>query len=110
MMAAPSRTAPTTPPPCPADVADFAAAHQVDASLQPLLEGVRRIFPTAQHIRVWLELDPELRDERHIIYDVTVTGLTPAESVEAHNEWSRELRRHCPGTLTHLFRLLVDLH
>jgi hypothetical protein len=56
----------------PADVLAFAAQHQVQATLDPLLEATRQVFPTARSVRLFLELDPEIRDDRHIVFEVQV--------------------------------------
>jgi hypothetical protein len=64
----------------PADVVAFAAANKVEDCLQPLLEATHRIFPTARFVKVEIDDDPELRDQRHILYNVQVAGLSLEES------------------------------
>jgi hypothetical protein len=93
----------------PADVVAFADRHQVQAYLDPLLEATRRIFPTARWMKVYLEDDPEIRDDWHIIFDVKVPGLNAAEALAAQNRWNRELSRCCPAPLAGIFRLGMDL-
>ena len=56
----------------PEDVRAFAAQHGVEAYLEPLREASARVFPTAVRARVILELDPELRDDRHVTFEIHV--------------------------------------
>src|SRR5262249_22140377 len=66
--------------PFPADVVAFAAANQVEDCLQPLLEATHRLFPTARFVKVQIDDDPEIRDLRHILYNVQVAGLSLDQS------------------------------
>ncbi|HEY7154408.1 MAG TPA: hypothetical protein VH575_10660 [Gemmataceae bacterium] len=93
----------------PADVVAFAVANQVEDCLQPLWEATHRIFPTARFVKVQIDDDPELRDERHILYDVQVAGLSLDESRAARKQWIAELLRICPPERACTLRLLLDL-
>ena len=93
----------------PAEVLAFAAQHNVPLCLQPLLQATRRIFPTANWIKVYVAKDPEIRDHKQIVFDVQVSGLYPPQSREAGNEWNRELIRCCPAPQLWVFVLLLDL-
>src|SRR5215831_15219743 len=79
----------------PADVLAFAAANQVEDCLQPLLEATHRIFPTARFVGVKIDDDQELRDQRHILFDVQVAGLSLEESRTTGRQWNQELFRIC---------------
>lgn len=92
-----------------ADVVAFAVASGVEDCLQPLLESTHRIFPTARFVKVYIDDDPELRDERHILFDVQVGGLSREESRAARKQWIGELLRLCPPERACVFRLLLDL-
>jgi hypothetical protein len=74
-----------------ADVVAFAAAHQAEHSLQPLLEATCRIFPNACFIKVAVEEDPELRDNTQIVFRVQVDGLSLEESQAARRKWHEAL-------------------
>jgi len=88
-----------------ADIWDFATRNKVDAYLDPLLESTRRVFPTAQNIRVFLEDDPEIRDDWHIVFDVRVSQVDVPNFVEAQHRWIDELYLICPAPLVCTFRL-----
>ncbi len=93
----------------PADVLAFAAANGVQDCLQPLLEATHRIFPTARFVKVQIDDDPEIRDDRHILYNVQVAGLSLDQSRAARKEWIQELLRICSPILACIFRLRLDL-
>ena len=56
-----------------------AVRNGVAECLPKLLEATRQIFPTAERIQVYLEDDPEIADDWHIMIDVTVRGLGGAD-------------------------------
>jgi hypothetical protein len=91
----------------PLDVVEFAMRHQVDAFLTPLLEATQRVYPTARHLRVSLELDPELRDDWHIVFEVEVPQADVPNYVLAQHAWGEELFRICPAPLVCVFRLAL---
>jgi hypothetical protein len=93
----------------PAEVVAFAAANQVEHCLQPLLEATHHIFPTADWVKVEIDDDPEIRDDRHILYNVQVAGLPLTESRVAARKWNDAAFRICPAPLVTLFRLGMDL-
>jgi len=91
------------------DVVAFAVQHNVDGYLDPLLETLRKQFPTTLATEVLLEEDPEIRDDRHIVFDVLVPGADVPDYVEAKRRWHRELFRICPAPLVSVFRLGLRL-
>lgn len=93
----------------PADVVAFAIANQVEDCLQPLLEATQRIFPTARFVKVQIDDDPEIRDLRHILYNVQVAGLALNQSLAAESQWIKELLRICLPVRACVFRLGMDL-
>lgn len=93
----------------PADVVAFAVANKVEDCLQPLLEATHRIYPTARFVKVEIDDDPELRDQRHILYIVQVAGLSLDESRAARNQWIEELFRICSPARSCVFRMFLDL-
>lgn len=88
----------------PPDVLAFAAQHQVAVYLDPLLAALRKVYPTAQSIRVQLEDDPEIRDDWHIAFDVRVPQVDVPDYIAATRAWYRELFRICPAPLVCIFR------
>ena len=87
------------------DVLEFAARSHVEAYLDPLLEATRGLFPTAREIRVFLESDPEIRDDWHIAFDVYAPRADVPHFVKAQHFWIDELYRICPAPLVCTFRL-----
>jgi hypothetical protein len=93
--------------PWPMEVLDFAARHQVDSCLDPLLTATRRVYPTLRSLRVSLERDPELRDEWHILFEVEVPKSDLPHYVQAQHAWGEELFRLCPAPLVCNFSLAL---
>jgi hypothetical protein len=94
----------------PADVKQFAASHTAEEYLEPLREALARLFPTAVRAGVQVYQDPELRDERHILFDVHVPKNDVPDYVKAKRAWHDELMRVCPSVQLWLFGLdLVSL-
>jgi hypothetical protein len=89
----------------PGDVLAFAGRNQVSAYLDPLLEATRRLFPGARSLKVFLEDDPEIRDDWHIVFEVEVPRAQVTHFVEAKHFWTDELYRVCPAPLVCTFRL-----
>jgi hypothetical protein len=98
-------TTPKTTSQWPADVLGFATQHQVADYLGPLWQALRQLFPTAEALRVFLEDDPEIRDDRHIVFDVRVPRDDVPDFVAAKRRWHDELFRVCPAPLACIFRL-----
>ncbi len=93
----------------PPDVVAYAVDHQVDSYLEPLLETVRTQFPTAMRLQVLLEEDPEIRTDRHVVFDVLVPGDDVLDYCEAKRRWHRELFQICPAPQVPIFRLGLRL-
>jgi len=91
----------------PADVLDFATRHQVESYLDPLLAATRQVYPTTRSLRVFLEDDPEIRDDWHIVFEVEVPQVDIPNYVQAQHHWTSELYRICPAPLVCLFRLTL---
>jgi hypothetical protein len=108
-MAAPSKVKAPAEWQWPEDVVAFAEANQVAHALQPLLEAAQKLVPNATFIKVYLEQDPEIRDERYIVFHVQVSGLGPPRSHEVRRKWDEELLRLCPGPLSYPFHFRLDL-
>jgi hypothetical protein len=91
----------------PVDLLNFAARHQVHSYLDPLVQATQHTFPTARDLRVFLESDPEIRDDWHIVFEVEVPQNDLADYVEAQHRWIDELYRICPAPLVCTFRLTL---
>jgi hypothetical protein len=91
----------------PADVLEFARRQRVDGYLQPLLEATRGLFPKARDLKVFLEGDPEIRDDWHIVFEVCVSPADVPHFLPAKHFWTDELYRICPAPLVCTFRLIL---
>jgi hypothetical protein len=91
----------------PPDVVQFAAEHQVAGLLDPLCQALDRLFPIAQSACVRVEEDSEIRNDRHIVFEVRVLRADVSDFGAAKRRWHDELFRVCPGPLVCLFRLTL---
>jgi hypothetical protein len=101
-----SLLATSLPLPCVSpDVLTFAEEQGVSAYLPTLLALAQRIFPTWP-IKVFLEDDPEIADDWHIILEVQVPDDADAKTLFAlHKQWTKGLFQNCPATHVCVFRL-----
>jgi hypothetical protein len=94
-------------PVAPPDVLAFAAEQGVTEYLPAVSAMTRRIFPIAP-MKVFLEEDPEIANDRHIVLKVPVARDTSVEDLVAfHRQWSSEIFQHCPATHVCVFSLGV---
>lgn len=87
------------------DVGAFAVEEGVEPYLAALVAVARRIFPEAG-IQLVVEDDPELSDNRQIVFEVDDNGRSAAEQVAGHQQWAEELLRLCPAAHVHAFCLI----
>lgn len=92
----------------PQEVSAFAAEQGVSAELPAVLELTRRVFPTAA-VSAFVEDDPEIADDRHIVVGATGARLTVDQALEKRNEWHHGLFACCPAPLVCVFRLGLQL-
>lgn len=99
----------TTPHPViPADVVAFAREQGVDQYLPKLVEWARQVYPSATRFEVFTEDDPEIANDRHIVFELDVP-LDPEEAMEADRRWHRGVFQIVPAPLVCVFRLSADL-
>jgi hypothetical protein len=91
----------------PGDVLDFAAEQGVTTYLPAVLGMTRSVFPRAA-LRVVVEDDPEIANDRHIVIIVTVQDLSVPQALEARWQWHHELFASCPAPLVCVFRLGLE--
>jgi hypothetical protein len=91
-------------PVIPPEVSAFAAEAGVRDYLLPVVEMTRRLFPMAP-LSVFVEVDPEIPNERYIVLEVDVTGWREEPLFAARQGWTSDLFVHCPATHVHSFRL-----
>ncbi|MBY0524194.1 MAG: hypothetical protein K2R98_12390 [Gemmataceae bacterium] len=89
----------------PADVLALATRHQAQDCLGPLREALLRLYPNAHNVRVFLEDDPEIRDDWHVVFEAFVPAADLSDYLTATRPWYRELACICPAPSSSLFRL-----
>src|SRR4051812_45044797 len=91
----------------PDEARAFAAEHEVEGALEPLREALARLFPTARSAKVILELDPELRDDRHVTFKVDVPTEDIPDYVKACHACHDEVFRIVPTVKAWVFRVIL---
>jgi hypothetical protein len=103
-MAAPT-TAPL--PVVPPEVQAFVEEAGVAPYLPAVLELLPRTFPTARRFVALVEDDPEIANDRHIVFEVYVPQINE-ETRAARRRFNDGVRSVCPNPLIHVFRLSID--
>jgi hypothetical protein len=85
------------------EVMAFAAEQSVSTYLPEVLTMTQRIFQRAV-VTIFLEDDPEIANDRHIVFEVDVSGMDEDQLFAAQTRWSRELFEHCPPAYAAVFR------
>lgn len=94
---------------CSDGVLRFAKEQHVEEYVPKVLEMTRRIFPAARRLAVLVDDDPEIPNDRHIVFEVEVSGLNVEQAVEAEWRWSGDIFDVCPSTHVCVFRLSLRL-
>src|SRR5947207_15862454 len=80
----------------------FAVERGVERYLPDLVAAARRIFPDLP-IDILVEDDPELSNNRQIVFEVEMNGRGVEEWASTHRQWIDETFRICPATHVHVF-------
>ena len=92
-------------PAVPLTVLDFTEARNATRLLRPVTEAARAAFPDVP-LRLYLEANPELADEKRVIVEVDVTGWSAEAMNDAYDQWVREVFQTCgPGQVVSVFQL-----
>jgi hypothetical protein len=103
------QVASTAPHPIvPPDVVAFAREQGVEKYLPQLVWWARQVYPGATRFDVFTEDDPEIANDRHIVFELDVP-LDVEQALEADRVWGEGLFRICPAPLVCVFRLSADL-
>jgi hypothetical protein len=95
-------------PVIPPEVVAFAREQGVEKYLPELVELARQIYPSATRFEVFTEDDPEIANDRHIVFELDVP-LDVEQALEADRRWHREVFKIVPAPLVCVFRLSADL-
>ncbi len=90
-------------PVIPPEVVAFAREQCVEKYLPEVVELARQVYPSATRFDIFTEDDPEIADDRHIIFELDVP-LTVEQEGEADRRWGEGLFRICPAPLVCVFR------
>ncbi len=90
---------PTVPP----EVLAFAREQGVEQYLPELIELARQVYPSATRFEVFTEDDPEIANDRHIVFELDVP-LNAEQAVKADRSWGEGLFRIVPAPLVCVFR------
>ncbi len=95
-------------PSVPADVLAFAREQGVEHYLPELIELIRQVYPSATRFDIFTEDDPEIANDRHIVFelDVPIDGETARD---ADLKWHEGVFEIVPAPLVCHFRLSADL-
>ncbi len=93
-------------PVVPTEVLAFAREQGVEPYLSPLIEWTREVYPCATRFEVFAEDDPEIANDRHIVFELDVP-LDVEQSLEADRRWGEGWMRIYPYPRTCIFRLSV---
>jgi hypothetical protein len=95
-------------PVIPPEVIAFAREQSVEKYLPELIELARQVYPSATRFNVFTEDDPEIADDRHIVFELDVP-LDVEQALEADRRWGDGLFRICPAPLVCVFRKSTNL-
>jgi hypothetical protein len=84
----------------------FASEQGVTPYLVAVLKMSRRIFQD-RPMTVFVDEDPEIANDRHIVIDVDVTGFDAEQMFNCQQHWISDIFRYCPATHVCVFRLAM---
>jgi hypothetical protein len=90
------------------EVLAFAREQGVEKYLPELIEWARQVYPSATRFEVFTEDDPEIANDRHIVFELDVP-LNVEQALEANRRWGEGLFRIVPAPLVCVFRKSADL-
>jgi hypothetical protein len=95
---------PTVPP----EVVAFAREQGVEKYLPELIELARQVYPSATRFEVFTDDDPEIAEDRHIVFELDVP-LSVEHALEADQRWHEGWLRIEPYPRSCVFRKSVNL-
>ncbi len=95
-------------PTVPAEVWAFAWEQGVEQYLPALIELARQTYPGATRFDIFTEDDPEIANDRHIVFELDVP-LSVEQALEADQRWHDGVFGIVPAPLVCVFRKSADL-
>lgn len=92
----------------PPEVVAFAREEGVEKYLPELIEWTRQVYPSATRFEVVTEDDPEIANDRYIVFELDVP-FDVEEALEADRRWGEGWQRIYPYPRTCIFRKSVNL-
>src|SRR5215471_18468803 len=89
----------------PEEVRAFAKACGVEQYLPEVIAMTQRLYPS-RLLRLVIEEDPEIANDRRICLEVDVTGFSVDQLVHTQWQWSEEIFKVCPATHVWVFQQL----
>ena len=93
----------------PREVMSLSKQLHIEDYLNKVYEMTRRMFPLARKVEVFVEDDPEIANQKYIVFQVTVPGLDAAGFLDGERRWVAELFRCCPTTVSSAFTLGLEM-
>jgi hypothetical protein len=99
-----TRTVSSAPHPAVSEeVRAFARQQGVERYLPELIDLARQTYPSATRFEIFTEDDPEIANDRHIVFELDVP-LKVEQAAEADRHWRDGLFRIVPAPLVCVFR------
>ena len=92
----------------PSEVHTFAREQGVEPYLPELIELARQVYPSATRFDVFVEEDPEIAKDRHIVFELDIPNNLE-QAREANHRWHTGVFEIVPAPLVCVFRLSADL-
>jgi len=89
----------------PEEVRAFAKACGVEQYLPEVIAMTQRLYPS-RLLRLVIEEDPEIANDRRICLEVDVTGFSVDQLVQTQWQWNEEIFKVCPATHVWVFQQL----
>lgn len=94
----------------PKDVMSFASTERVEEHLPGVLEMTRRLFGhCSRRLEIYLEDDPEIVNDRHIVFGVEVPSRDASLAFQARWSWCHHIFDYCPSASVHFFRIALKV-
>jgi len=90
------------------EVVAFAREQAVEKYLPELVAWAKQVYPSATRFEVFTEDDPEIANDRHIVFELDVP-LSVDQALEADRRWHEGCLRIEPYPVSCVFRKSVNL-